>query len=765
MRYALSVTIGLLLVESACAADPPKVTDLIQQLEAAGTGERVIAAERLGDLGSAAADAIPALTRVARNARRGSLEGEHESRRANKYLYDACLDALAGIGPKSVPAFVELFADEKDDHFGSVARHIHSFGRDVAPSVPALAKLLADDNQDFRVLVAYLLEEIGPGAEPAIPALVALFLNPKNGADNLISSGSLSPRAAAVRALVRIGPKTQKTIEEKVLPVLAEELKTGKSARGGSTEEVLSVLGEAGAPIVPNVVAAIRDEERKFSREDAGTALLGLGVAGRQAFGKLIAGPDVEMRKEMFDALNHHLMGEDSHRNLHFNTPRINIAPFVPTLATMLKDGEPRQRLEVARALSDRADKVPRDVVDAIIGLFRDPAIKKWMDQEEGAWLSAPNINSFGEVGARALVPLLDSDSAGVREAVIQQLGHRKWSARAIPSLRKLVDGPNSLLALDAAFRAARLSLDPKDAARLADRRFLHNDDPKVREYAADYLGHLDSLGIPHYESLVPLLDDKTEEVMQAAARTIYFHAPKGSTAARAFADRNLVYHDNSGKITRSQKHQPEQPPGIPDLIASAITERDERKQVKAVLDLGDRGAAAKEAAPTLKKLLTDPNPDLRFAAGIALVQIENDRPALRKLLTTELERAASGRPATWVAAEALERLPPDFPELIPLVIRWLEHRGDGTLFLSIFQKYGPKAKAAVPAILTVLRGPKVPNHHYFGAELKPACDALAAIGTDAREALPELQRRFDTGSIEVALAAREAIRKITGEK
>ena len=766
MLRALSAIIaGLLIAGSACAADPPKVTDLVRQLEKGNRGERVIAAERLGDLGSDAADAIPALTRVARNARRGSLEGDAESRRANKHLYDACLDALTGIGPKSVPAFVELLPGEKDDNFGSVARHIHSFGREAVPAVPAIAKLLADDNQDFRVRVAYLLEEIGPGAEPAIPDLIALFLNPNNKNDNLISSGSLPPRAAAVRALARIGPKAQKTIEEKVLPVLAEELKTGDYAPGGTTLEVLFVLGEAGAPIVPNVVATVKSEERKFSREDAGTALLGLGVAGRQAFGKLIAGPDIEVRKKMFEALNHHLMGEDSHRNLHFNTPRINIAPFVPTLATMLKDGEPRQRLEVARALSDRADKVPREVVDMVIGLFRDPAIKKWMDQEEGAWLSAPNLNSFGEVGTRALVPLLDSDSAGVREAVIDQLGHRKWSAGALPGLRKLAGDTDSRLALDAAYCATVLSLDPKDAGRLADRRFLRNDDPKVRQYAADYLGHLDSLGVPHYESLIPLLDDKNEEVMQTAARTIHHHAPKGSTAARAFTDRNLVYDSNSAKITRSSKRQPERPLSVPDLIASATTERDEWKRAKIILDLGDRGAAAKEAVPALKKLLTDPDPALRFAAGIALTQIENDRPALRKLLTAELERAARGRPATWVAAEALKRLPPDFPELIPLIIRWLEHRNDDIRFLPIFRKYGPKAKGAVPAIHRILRGPKVPSQHYFGMELKPACDALAAIGPDAREALPELQRRFDTGSIEVALAAREAIRKITGEK
>ncbi len=203
---------GLLLAGSVCAADPPKVADLVRQLEAGPVGERVIATERLGDLGPAAVDAIPALTRTARSARRLSDEGDYESReirRANKYLYAATINTLVGIGPKSVSALVELLPGEKDDPFGEVSWHIGSFGKDAIPFVPALAKLLADDNQDFRVRVAGILERLGPDAEPAIPQLMALFENPKNKSDGRWASGPLPPppRVAAVRTLVRIGPK------------------------------------------------------------------------------------------------------------------------------------------------------------------------------------------------------------------------------------------------------------------------------------------------------------------------------------------------------------------------------------------------------------------------------------------------------------------------------------------------------------------------------------------------------------------------------
>jgi hypothetical protein len=269
---------------------------------------------------------------------------------------------------------------------------------------------------------------------------------------------------------------------------------------------------------------------------------------------------------------------------------------------------------------------------------------------------------------------------------------------------------------------------------------------------------------VPHLEALIPLLDDKDEKVVQAVAEVIHDYAPKGSAAARALSDRKLA-RDKTGRFVPTPNAPPEPaPPGVAELVQSLTDGKDDRR-AEAALDLGDKGAAAKAAVPVLKKLLTDPDPALRFAAGYALARIENDLPALRRLLTGELERAARGRYATWVAAVAFERLPPNYPELIPLVARWLEREGGSTVMLAGLRKYGPKAKDAVPAMQKVLRGPGRPIHAYFGSELPPTCAALGAIGPDARAALPELRQRLDTGHVEVALAARDAIRKITGEK
>ena len=771
MLRSLCVLAGLLLAGPTRAAEPSRVADLVRQLEAGAPGERVVAAERLGDLGPAAADAIPALTRAARTARRLADEGNAEARRANKYLYSAAVDALVAIGPKSAPALVELLPGEKGDTFGEVNWHISSFGRDAASIAPALAKLLTDDDQDFRVRVAGVLEKLGPGAEPAIPALVGLFENPKNKNDNRWASGPLPPPPrAAVRALVRIGPKAAPALANKVLPVLAEELKTGESAPGGSTAEILCVLGETGASLVPAVVAAIRQEGRGpfLDQEDAGRALLGLGGTGHKAFGELLASANPELRAELVAALSRALQDERFPTYYRFDAPAIDITAFVPALMSALKDPKPEQRLAAAQVLCDHPSKVPASVRDAVFDLFRDPAVKKLLREQGELLYPSPDLRQFGEPGSRALVALLDSDSVAVRKFAIEQLkGSRKWSTAALPKLRMLAADADTGLAIAAAYMAAWVSLDPNDAAPLAGQRFLRSADPEVRASAAYHLCYLGSLGVPHLDALAPLLDDKDEAVVQAAAVAIHAGAPQGSVAARALADRKLV-QDEGGRFVPAVEGGPRRgrrPPTVAELLEAA-TAGDDWRRADAALDLGEFGADAKSAVPVLKKLLLDPDPQLRFAAGYALARIDGDTPTLRRLLANELERLANGRSRAWVAATAFERLPPDFPELVPVVARWLKQRAYDESLIVGLAKYGSKAKVAVSALREAIRVSEKPHvHELLVFRPKPACEALGAIGPDARDALPELRRLLDSGDITFALAARDAIQKITGGK
>jgi HEAT repeat protein len=730
------------------------VADLIKQLESGTPGERVIAAERLGDLGPAAADAIPALARAVRSAPQFT-----------QHQYHAALDALLAIGPKAAPALVELLPYEKKGLFRRVGSVLRSFGKDAAPIVPALAKMLADDDQDFRVEVAGLLEEIGPSAEAAVPELVGLFLNPKNKTD--VRWGmSLQPRAAAVQALVRIGPKAAPALKDKVLPVLIAELKTGEYVPGGTPPEVLGVLGDFGAPVVPTVVALIRKDERGHDRSELGRTLLGLGAAGERAFGELLADPDSGVRREMIAALEAHLLYQRFPAYYRFSSRPLDITPYVPALVAALKDGEakPETRLIAAELLCRLGDKAPRGTVEAVAALFDDRAVRQLVANNRYL-LHEPALMYFGEAGVRALVRLFDSDRVAIREMAVNQLSHdRRWMNLVLPRLRKLADDPDPELALTAIYTVAKLSLDPKEAAPLVNRRFLRSPDPKIRASAAKHLGWLGPLGVPHTDVLIPLLGDADPEVVQAAAGAIHRAGPKNLAAWYVLTVLRLA-PDRTGRFVPTPVPEAEPAePGIADLIDS-VSGGGDHQRTMAALELGEKGAAAKGALPALKKALVEPSRDLRFAAAYAIARIENDAPGLRWLLVTELERAVQGRSSTWVAAEAFARLPPDYPECVPLIARWLERESESTLMMAGLPKYGPKAKAAVPALRKSLRGPTGPVHFYLGVGLIEACEALGAIGPDAKDALPELRQRANIGSVEVAPAARDAIRKITGEK
>jgi hypothetical protein len=224
------------------------------------------------------------------------------------------------------------------------------------------------------------------------------------------------------------------------------------------------------------------------------------------------------------------------------------------------------------------------------------------------------------------------------------------------------------------------------------------------------------------------------------------------------------LFRTTRGRFVPAKGRPEREPPSVADLIATA-TGADDGKRPTPCSTSATAARPRRTLSPTLKRLLLDPDPDLRFAAAYALARVGDDLPALRRLLMGEFERLAAGRPASRYAAVAFERLPPDFPELVPLVVRVLERDPFATTLLAGLRKYGPKAAPAVPVLRKALRGPENPGAHWFAGERGPAIAALGAIGLAARAALPDLRDVLDSDGVELALAARDAIRRITGEK
>lgn len=70
----------------------------------------------------------------------------------------------------------------------------------------------------------------------------------------------------------------------------------------------------------------------------------------------------------------------------------------------------------------------------------------------------------------------------------------------------------------------------------------------------------------------------------------------------------------------------------------------------------------------------------------------------------------------------------------------------------------GPAARAAVPALVAVLKDEEAPPSVRY-----PVCVALREIGPDARDAVPALTAALDDRNDDIAAMARSAIRAITG--
>ncbi len=84
-------------------------------------------------------------------------------------------------------------------------------------------------------------------------------------------------------------------------------------------------------------------------------------------------------------------------------------------------------------------------------------------------------------------------------------------------------------------------------------------------------------------------------------------------------------------------------------------------------------------------------------------------------------------------------------------------------------QKLGPASKIAVPMLIKALdtfpggTPPLDGPPRYYADARWAACDALGAIGPDARDAIPALQQSLKDPSADVRKSAAEALKKVRG--
>lgn len=313
MMWAL---LSLCLVMQGDDATKDKVRQLIARLENDKETEAWLAAVELGDIGSSARDALPAL--------RKKLEAPSSMDRA--YAATALLLIDQAETAKAFPVLIAVFKDDKEalTQLGLIARIGQRFRPATQEGVEGLLQLAAVNRGSGWVIADQALRRIEPSSKAALAGLAA-GLKHRSPAGRILAAYFLAKhdstrRAEAVavlrealstdrvalqlnaaRALQEIDPKSEK----EVLETLAAGLKHPRAAeRSALALHLLERDAARAATTTPILLDILKDDDETASRE----VLLGLGlVLERQPtrfaptlplFEQVLRGDNVELRVE-----------------------------------------------------------------------------------------------------------------------------------------------------------------------------------------------------------------------------------------------------------------------------------------------------------------------------------------------------------------------------------------------------------------------------------------------------------------------------------
>jgi hypothetical protein len=259
----------------------PAVYDLVVGLKSWEGDQRVSAAERLVDMGPAAAEAAPHLVHALRTG--------DEDLRVNATL------ALGRMGKAIVPDLVKGMNDSSSDVRFYAVWAVGLIGPDAAEQAgDAVLRHLEDSRQDVRRKAAESLGRMAPAVPDAVPAL----------ADTLGDSSEDVQKAAA-DALARYGKPGAKA--------LLEALDKHPALRRQLVQALGKMRGEAD-DVAPALVALLRQQGKNGKpdglRWELSQAIVGLGKSAVPPLAEGINDADPQTRAACLEVLAQ--MGADA---------------------------------------------------------------------------------------------------------------------------------------------------------------------------------------------------------------------------------------------------------------------------------------------------------------------------------------------------------------------------------------------------------------------------------------------------------------------
>ena len=534
---------------------------LVEALKDEDSYVHKVAAEKLGELGPQAKDAIPPLIAM--------IKATTEEQLKNTQLRDlVAMIALRRIGEPAVPALIELLADKNFLARYQAAIALGMIGKPAKLALAPLTELMKTEQESADVLMetAVAVFLIGGDAKEPLDALMKVL----DRTDLMVQV-----RARMVQTLARFGPKAEPAVEE-----LVKLLKSPDEPIRKAVVVVLKNVGSGAKKAVPHLSILLSDEELPM-RLAAAEILKGLGSEAKPAIPELIT------------ALSD---SDDVVRRMAAET----LMAFGPEAKSAVP--------ELAKALVNKEYRVEQRVIfaDALAAIGPDAkeAVPSLIDTltSGDAMLKLASAKAIGRVGPAAkdavpkLIERMQKGLGGERNAAILALGLIGADAKdAIEPLKSIVAKSTSDQKIWAA--AALVRITPTDAKQYVTIVMDALNDKtatainvSMRYTAIDTLELLGGAGKDATPELVKLSKDAKLEI-------------------RLQAIRGLAFVTTDGKST------------VPPLLR-LLNDKEIKIRQAAIRALGVIGPNASDAVPRLKEIV-DSATAMSDEARTALAKIE----------------------------------------------------------------------------------------------------------------------------------------------
>jgi len=473
------------------------IESLIEQLGGEDVSARLQAVEALGEIGSTAQDAVPALIEVLRDEGYNYLFKPFQAASARR----KAAWALGQIGESATTVLVTALKSESGLIRVGAAYALYQIDESKLNMVmPVLIEGLSDD-EDVASDAAWALSEIGVAAEDATSTLIEALNNPspnvRRSATSALSAigtsavPSLTQTLEKEDGLLRIGSAyALYQIDESrlnvVMPILIEGLSDEAEEIRSQSAWTLSQIGATAKDAVPALVEVLTDKHEEV-RTVAVEALGAIGdVAAVPALVEALKDELLNVRGSAIGAL-------------------IRIGkPAAPLLAQAFNNEDSRVRIGVAAPLA-QADPSKAGMVLPVL-------VEGLSDEDSSVRLIAAYILSemgpLAQMAMPALIKALGDSHDWVRGAAASALGN--IGEPAMPALVEALKSEDTRVSLSAALELGEIGAPALPALTEA----LNDEADWVRIYAASALG---KIGEPAVPALIKPLADEDYPVRRIA--------------------------------------------------------------------------------------------------------------------------------------------------------------------------------------------------------------------------------------------------------